>query len=383
MRERIQTPWSRPEASSTWPGLTSDRACTDGRVNPGHDGAGKLSRRTLLGGATLLAAPAILSRRARAAEQCVVGTWGGDYARLLRENIDDPILKPQGINVIQDVGDEVPRVAKLYAQKKLPHGTEDIACLGALNGYRVSEADLVEQLDETKVPNLKHVHPNLRLAAFVPHIYSAQVLVYNADTVKEPPQSLGELLDPKWKGKVGVLSQGGNQWLIMAASVLESGTTTDFDKAKAFLLKLNANGLRLYPETDAFAPAFKSGEISVAVIWLARSVMWQNAGVPVKGAFPKEGALLYVSGMVMPKNAPDKDAAYKYMNALLEPSAQQGFAAHMGYLPTVDNAPLSGKVTEQLALPNPAPKLITPDYKVLSPAIPELNDWWLKNMQRA
>ena len=147
------------------------------------------------------------------------------------------------------------------------------------------------------------------------------------------------------------LSQGGNQWLIMAASLLQTGTTTDFDKAKEFLLKLNANGLRLYPETDAFAPAFKSGEISVAVIWLARSVMWQNAGVPVKGTFPKEGSVLYVSGMVMPKNAPDKDAAYKYMNALLEPSAQQGFAAHMGYLPTVDNAPLSGKVGEQLAFP--------------------------------
>jgi putative spermidine/putrescine transport system substrate-binding protein len=342
-----------------------------------------LSRRTLLAGSTLLAAPAILSRRSQAAEQCVVGTWGGDYARLLRENIDDPILKPEGIDVIQDVGDEVPRVSKLYAQKKLPRGTEDIACLGALNGYRVNDADLVEQLDAAKVPNLKHVRPNLLTPGFVPHIYSAQVLVYNTDVVKDPPQSLADLLDPKWKGKVGVLSQGGNQWLIMAASLLESGTTTDFDKAKAFLLKLNANGLRLYAETDAFAPAFKSGEISVAVIWLARSVMWQNAGVPVKGAFPKEGSILYVSGMVMPKNAPDKDAAYKYMNALLEPSAQQGFAAHMGYLPTVDNAPLSGKVGEQLALPVPEPKLVPPDYPVLSKAIPDLNDWWLKTIQHA
>lgn len=342
-----------------------------------------LSRRTMLAGATLLAAPAILSRRSQAAEQCVVGTWGGDYARLLRENIDDPILKPAGIDVIQDVGDEVPRVAKLYAQKKLPRGTADIACVGALNGYRVTDADLVEALDETKVPNLKHVHPNLRMPAFVPHIYSAQVLVYNTDVVKDPPQSLADLLDPKWNGKVGVLSQGGNQWLIMAASLLQSGTTTDFDKAKEFLLKLNANGLRLYAETDAFAPGFKSGEITVAVIWLARSVMWQNAGVPVKGAFPKEGAVLYVSGMVLPKNAPDKDAAYKYMNALLEPSAQQGFAAHMGYLPTVDNAPLSGKVGEQLAFPETAPKLVPPDYAVISKMIPDMNDWWLKNIQHA
>ena len=89
-----------------------------------------LSRRGVLGGATLLAAPAII-RPARAAEQCVVGTWGGDYARLLRENIDDPILKPAGIEVVQDVGDESPRVSKLYAQKKLPRGT---------HGHRLSSA---------------------------------------------------------------------------------------------------------------------------------------------------------------------------------------------------------------------------------------------------
>src|ERR1700760_429437 len=148
-----------------------------------------LSRRSVLGSAALLAAPAII-RPARAAETCVVGTWGGDYARLLRENIDDPILKPAGVEVVQDIGDENPRVSKLYAQKKLPRGSLDIACVGALNGYRVTEGELVEPLDATKVPNLKHVPAELRMPAFVPHIYSAQVLVYNPDTVKQPPNTM-------------------------------------------------------------------------------------------------------------------------------------------------------------------------------------------------
>jgi putative spermidine/putrescine transport system substrate-binding protein len=338
-----------------------------------------LSRRGVLGGAALLAAPSIM-RSARGAEQCVVGTWGGDYARLLRENIDDPILKPAGIEVVQDIGDEVPRTSKMYAQKKLPRGTMDIACVGAVWGFRVGEAELVERLDETKVPNLKHVQSSLGLPGFVPHIYSAQVLVYNPDKVKQPPQTMSDLLDPKWKGKIGVVSTAG-QWILQAASLHESGTTTDFDKAKALVSKIGANGLRLYPETDNLAPAFKSGEIDVAMIWLARSFMWRNAGFPVAGNFPKEGAILYVSGMTVPKNAPDKEAAYKYINAMLEPSAQQGFAAHMGYLPTVDNAPLSGSVGEQLSLPQPKPKLVTPDYPVLSKALPDLNDWWLKNIQ--
>lgn len=338
-----------------------------------------LSRRSVLGGAALLAAPAII-RPARAAEQCIVGTWGGDYARLLRENIDEPILKPAGIDVVQDIGDESPRVAKLYAQRKLARGSVDIACVGAVNGYRVNDAGLVENLDEKQVPNLKHVVEELRMPGFVPHIYSAQVLVYNPTNVTDPPHTFGDLLDAKWKGKIGMVSTVA-PWVMMAASLYETGKTNDFDKAKAFMLKLNANGLRLYPETDALAPAFKSGEIDVGVIWLARTFMWQNAGFPVKGNFPKEGAILYVSGMVLPKNAPDKEAAYKYMNAMLEPPAQQGFAAHMGYLPTVDDAPLSGRVGEQLAFPEPKPKLVTADYPVFAQAMPDLNDWWLKNIQ--
>jgi putative spermidine/putrescine transport system substrate-binding protein len=341
----------------------------------------ELTRRAAVVG--LLAAPAVLKgRAAAAAETCVVGTWGGDYARLLRENIDDPLLKPSDVAVIQDVGDETPRYAKMTAQKMLPRGTMDIACLGAVNGYRAAEAGLLEPLDETKVPNLKHVLPNLSGGNFVPHIYSAQVIVYNPGTVTDPPKSFADLLDPKWNGKVGMVS-GVAAWVLMGASLLETGTTTDFDKAKAFMLKLNANGLRLYPETDALAPAFKSGEIDVGVIWLARSFMWHNAGFPVKGQFPSEGAILYVSGMVVPKNAPNKAAAFKYMNAMLEPSAQQGFAAHMGYLPTVDDAPLSGSVGDQLAFPEPKPKLVTPDYSVISKSMADLNDWWLKNIQHS
>src|ERR1700722_17639889 len=181
-----------------------------------------VSRRLVLGGGALLAAPAII-RSARAAEQCVVGTWGGDYARLLRENIDDPLMKPAGVEIVQDVGDENPRVSKLYAQKKLTRGAGELGCVGALNGFRVTEAELVEELDDKKVPNLKHVPENLRMPAFVPHIYSAQVLVYNPNTVKEPPQTMSDLLDPKCKGKEGMVATVG-PWVMQAASLLESGT---------------------------------------------------------------------------------------------------------------------------------------------------------------
>ncbi len=343
------------------------------------------SRRRLLGAAAAIAAAAPFAHSAPAAERCVLGTWGGDYARLLRENIGQPILKPEGVDVVQVVADEAPRLAQLFAQRQLPRGTLDIACVGAPNGYRAATAGLVETLDAAKVPNLKHIVPLLHSGSFmpdqfVPHIYSAQGLAYNPQTVKEPPKSWADLLDPRWKGKVGGLATAGF-WVLMGAALATGGSSDAFDQAKEYLLKLNGNGLRLYAETDDMAPAFKSGEIEVGIVWLARTVMWQNADFPVQGQFPQEGAIIYVSGMVMPKNAPDKEAAYKYMNALLEPSAQRGFAAHMGYRPTVGDADLSGKVAQQLELPEGA-KLVQPDYPKVAAMQPDLNDWWLKNILR-
>jgi putative spermidine/putrescine transport system substrate-binding protein len=346
--------------------------------------AGPSRRSVLAAGAAVAAAP-LLGRAARAGERCVVGTWGGDYARLLRENIDDPILKPKGMEIVQAVGDEAPRLAQLVAQKPLPRGALDIACLGAPVGYTASQKDLLETLDTTKVPNLKNIVPLLHNGSFmptqfVPHIYSVQGIAYNPTTVKDPPQTWNDLLDPRWKGKVGVLANSGF-YLMMGAALSQGGSTTAFDKAKEYFLKLNDTGLHLYAQTDDMAPGFKSGEIDVSIIWLARTVMWQNADFPVAGLVPKEGAVMYISGMVMAKNAPDKEAAYTYMNALLEPAAQQGFAAHMGYLPTVGNAELTGKVAQQLALPADA-KLVQPDYEEAGKQQPDINDWWLKNIMR-
>ena len=65
-----------------------------------------ISRRDTLKAFGLAAGAAALpfcAEQARAqAGRVVVGTWGGDYARLLAKNIEDPLLKPKGYEVVQD-----------------------------------------------------------------------------------------------------------------------------------------------------------------------------------------------------------------------------------------------------------------------------------------
>ncbi len=341
-----------------------------------------ISRRALLAG---VAATPLLGRATLAAdEQVVIGTWAGDYANLLHANVDEPLIAPQHITVVQDLGDEDTRAAKVFAQRRLPHGTDDIVCTSPASAFKLNDAGLLEKLDTTKVPNLAKLRPNLGTDFYVPHIYSAQVLVYNPNVVKDPPKTFTDLLDPKYKGRVGV---GDASYLfIMMAAALAAGGDANLvmsPPAQALVLKLNANGLRLYPSTDSIGAGIKTGEIDVAIMWLARVAMWQNAAIPVASTFPAEGALLYVSGMTVPKNAPNKANAYKYLNAMLEAPAQRGFAEHMGYLPTVDDAPLTGKIAEQLALPQPAPKLIPPDYSILGKVQPDAAEWWKRTIQHS
>ena len=68
------------------------------------------------------------------------------------------------------------------------------------------------------------------------------------------------------------------------------------------------------------------------------------------------------------------------LEAMLTPPAQEAFAEKMGYLPTVENAPLHGKTGEQLALPADL-KLIPPDYSIVGKLQSSTSEWWKKTMR--
>ena len=80
------------------------------------------TRREVLLGAAALAGTAALPRTAsaQAKGRIVVGTWGGDYARLLNKNIEAPILIKDGWEVVQDQAGDPERRSKMFAEVRLP-----------------------------------------------------------------------------------------------------------------------------------------------------------------------------------------------------------------------------------------------------------------------
>ena len=339
-----------------------------------------LSRRHLMGGATALAAGAALPAHAQN-RRIVVGTWGGDYSRLLAKNIETPLLAPKGWDVIKDEANDPPRRAKMLAEKALRRGSSDIQGLSAANMYEVNQQGLVEQLDFDKIPNAKNLIPAMKYPYGVGHIYSGKVILFNPKLIKTPPTSFAEALDPAMGNKLGIIDIQ-YQYTLVAAGMASGGSPSNIEPGKERLLGCKKAGARIYPSNEAFAQAMKTEEIAVGIMWKARAVQWQNAGINIETVAAKEGVPMYISGFAMPKNAPNKEGAYTYLNAMLEPSAQEAFAVDMGYNPTVTNANVPPQVHKRIGFTADEEKrLVDLDYGYLAKNDVAFQEWWNKSFK--
>ncbi len=339
-----------------------------------------INRRTALGSAAAFAAGAALPAFAQDNKRIVVGTWGGDYSRLLAKNIETPLLAPKGWDVIKDEANAPPRRAKMMAEKALRRGTSDIQGLSANDMYEVNEQGTVEQLDYSKMPNAKNLIPAMNYPYGIGHIYSGKVVLFNPKLMKAP-EGFADTLDPKHGDKLGIIDIQ-YQYTMLAAGLASGGKMSDFEPGKERLIACKKAGARIYPSNEAFAQALKTEEIACGIMWKARAVQWQNAGITVETVAPKEGVPMYVSGFVMPKNSPNKEGAYAYLDAMMAPSAQEGFAVDMGYNPTVTNAKVPDDVQKRIGFTDEEKKrLVDLDYGYMAKNDSAFQEWWNKSFK--
>jgi len=339
----------------------------------------KLKRRAVLGGTAALAlgAPAIV--RAEDNKRVVVGTWGGDYSRLLTKNIDTPLMK--GWDCVHAEENAPPRKTKMLAEKALRRGTSDVQGLSSTDMYEVSQQGIVETLDYSKMPNAKHLLPAMKYPYGIGHIYSGKVILYNPKMIAKKPESFAETLNPAMGSKLGIIDIQ-YQYTMMAAGLASGGSMGNFEPGKERLIACKKAGARIYPSNEAFAQALKTEEIGCGIMWKARAVQWQNAGIPIETVAPKEGVPMYVSGFVMPKNAPNKEGAYAWLNAMMAASAQEGFAVDMGYNPTVTDAKVPADVQKRIGFtPEEQKRLVDLDYGYIAKNDSAFQDWWNKKFK--
>ncbi|WP_144185946.1 extracellular solute-binding protein [Elioraea rosea] len=340
----------------------------------------RINRRALLAGAAAaLAAPHVA--RAQSGGRVIVGTWGGDYQDLLKLNIADPLMAPKGIETLYDVGVAPPRKTKLLAERTSRRGSMDVACLSDIDMFEMSQLNLFEEPTEANVPNMKHVIKALAKPYALPHIYSGKVILYNPDKMTPAPRSYNDLWDPKWRGRIG-FADGLYMQVIESAAMINGGSPTNFEPAKAKLMELKKLEPRVYPSNEALAAALKSEEVYATIMWLARGYMWKKGGLNLTHAVPEEGATPIIFDKAVPRNAPNKANGWAWMNAMLDPKAQLGFADRMGYVPTVTNAEIPAEIAREISFtPEQQEKFIQPNYEYIAQNNSQLLEWWTREFK--
>lgn len=345
----------------------------------------KMSRREMLSSAALAALAAAtgtwMPRASAASGSVIVGTWGGDYANLMRAGIDDKLMTPQGVQVLQDISGPTERRMKLFAERNSRRGSMDVACLADFDTYAVGKANLLVPVSASNVPRMSKVLPFLVHPYSVPALYSAHVIVYRSDLVKTPPTSFAELWDKKYAGRVGLIDQLFTTNTAIAA-LMGGGSMDNFAPAGKMLAEWRQLGTKVFPSTDSVAAALKSGDIWMTIVAAARGYMWHQAGIPLAHAVPREGGFpsLYEAGV--PKNARNQTGGLDYLNAMLDPRAQVVFASRMGYLPTVSDAQLPPELDKQINFtPAEKERMLKVDYGYLQAQQASILDTWSKTFR--
>lgn len=197
----------------------------------------------------------------------------------------------------------------------------------------------LQPIDKRKLPHLHNLDPLYLNAAFdkgnvysIPYAYTITLIGYNAERMRAlgiPTDTWAAIFEPRYlariKGRVTVLD---DQRELMAAALKYLGYSIN-DPDEAHWRQAAQVIMRAKPYWAAFNNTSYIRLLSAGDIWLAHGYsndMFQAAdaarqaksGVKIAYTVPREGAVLALDNMVIPRDAPRPDLALRFIDFILE-----------------------------------------------------------------
>ena len=172
----------------------------------------------------------------------------------------------------------------------------------------------------------------------------ARVLVYNTDELSEAdvPDSVFDLTDPKWKGKIGLAPTNASFQAFVTAMRLDVGE----ERTKQWLEDLKANEPKFYEKNTPTVEAVASGEIALGLVnhYYLYLVKEEQPDAPIENKYlPGEdpGALVSVAGAGILDGAEHAEAAEQFVEFLLADEQQRFYTeeAEEAEIVIADKAP--------------------------------------------
>ena len=209
---------------------------------------------------------------------------------------------------------------------------QDSGHLGAL-----SNRDMLEELPQSLYDGIQAQYRDDK-KRWLATSGRLRVLVYNS-TIYQPqdlPQTLYELSDPKWKGKLGWAPSNGS----FLAHVSALRALWGEEKTEAWLKAMKDNLPGVYPKNSPQVKAVDEGTLDIG--WVnhyylhrldkkqttARNYMFKQAG--------DAGNILMLSGVGIRKGSKQKESAQKLLQWMISDKAQRWFTQNNFEYPTID-----------------------------------------------
>jgi spermidine/putrescine transport system substrate-binding protein len=253
------------------------------------------------------------------------------------------------VRYLEDINDNYEFFGKVRQQ--LENGEpigRDIVVLTDYMASRWIRNGYSEPIDKNNVPNGKNIVDNLATINYdperkftLPYQSGATGIGYNIKKTGGELHSVKDLFDPKFKGRVTMLSEPYD-----SASTVLLGDGIDCSKANIDQIlgaiekidKANQAGqFRRFTGND-YTTDLAKGNIDVALGWSGDLVQLQSDNPDLRFTYFDEGNVAFNDNMMMPAKVEHAYAAETMMNYLYDPEVAAKLAAWVNYISPVKGA---------------------------------------------
>jgi spermidine/putrescine-binding protein len=256
------------------------------------------------------------------------------------ENYLDPLIIEQfenatGINVEEVTFSTMNEEKALF---KANPSAYDIIIVDDWNFRELSKLKEFQELDLSKIPNLKNIDDKYRHLAFdkenkytIPFLIGTTGLMVNSRYINPLPDSWSILWDEKYAGKTALLDEDRE---VISAVLKKLGYQLNIeDSAQLFQVKdeLFKQKAKLM-DTVTIRSKLISEEILIGQIYSGDALYAAEINPNLVYITPKEGVSLWMDNMAISKQSKKKEQAYKFINFILEPEIGAMLANYAWYM---------------------------------------------------
>lgn len=184
----------------------------------------------------------------------------------------------------------------------------------------------------------------------------SRVFVYNPELVSEDelPESVHELTDPKWEGRIGVAPTNASFIAFVSAMELVEGS----DAAREWLDGMVANDVQIFSGNGAILQAVNAGDLDAGLVnhyYLLQLLADQGSANAVNHflAPGDPGALVAATGVGVLSASDHTEAAMEFIRYLLSEDAQKHFSENLHEYGLIEGAPTPAGQTPLADLEGP------------------------------